>query len=46
MAVGGVLDGAEVRVVAPVEVLAQQIACLQLYIAHVGLDCYLIVALR
>ena len=46
LTVGGVLIGTEVRVVAPVEVLAQQVAGLQLYIAQVGLDRDLIVVLR
>ena len=44
--VGGVLVGAEVGVVAPVEVLAQQVACLQLDVAQVGLDRDLVVVLR
>ena len=46
LTVGGVLVGAEVWVVAPVEALALQVAGFQLDVAHVGLDCYLIVVLR
>ena len=46
MPVGGVLVGAEVWVIAAVEVLAQEVAGFQFDVAHVGLDCYLIVVLR
>ena len=44
--VGGVLIGAEVGVVATVEALAQEVACLKLDVAQVGLDRDLVVVFR